>query len=85
MQCRPSFWFWESIVLVQTLAFVASQVLATSLDTYFQLTIMLMVLLVGFAVLAHLQPFEARLAQNTQVFSYKSHCYVCVLHVPSSS
>ncbi len=72
MQCRPSFWFWESIVLVQTLAFVASQVLATSLDTYFQLTIMLMVLLVGFAVLAHLQPFESRLAQNTQVVALQA-------------
>ncbi|KAL0021752.1 hypothetical protein WJX79_003206 [Trebouxia sp. C0005] len=64
---KPSFWYWETIVLVQTLAFVASQVLAISLDSYFQLAIMLMVLLVGFAVLAHLQPFDSSLAQNKQV------------------
>ncbi len=33
---------------------------------------MLMVLLVGFAVLAHLQPFESRLAQNTQVVALQA-------------
>lgn len=60
--CRKRFWFWDSIVLLQTLALAASQVFATSLDAYFQVTIMLMVLVIGITVLAHCQPFEERLS-----------------------
>ncbi len=56
--------------MVQTLALAASQVLASALDQYFQLTIMLMVLVVGAILLAHLTPFQARLAQTTQVFGF---------------
>jgi len=37
--CRPELWFWDSVVLLLTLALAASQVIATALDTYFQLTI----------------------------------------------
>ena len=29
---RPEYWFWDSVVLLQTLALSASQVLATALD-----------------------------------------------------
>lgn len=65
---KSRFWFWESVVLVQTLALAAAQVFATSLDTYFQLTIMLMVLVMGITVLAHFQPFEEPLSQSMQVF-----------------
>ena len=65
--CRKRFWFWDSIVLLQTLALAASQVFATSLDAYFQVTIMLMVLVIGITVLAHCQPFEERLSQSMQV------------------
>lgn len=64
---RRRFWFWDSIVLLQTLALAASQVFATSLDAYFQVTIMLMVLVIGITVLAHCQPFEERLSQSMQV------------------
>lgn len=63
---RPRYWFWDSVVLVQTLALAASQVLASALDQYFQLTIMLMLLIVGITLLAHLAPFQADLAQRTQ-------------------
>ena len=54
---RRRFWFWDSIVLLQTLALAASQVFATSLDAYFQVTIMLMVLVIGITVLAHCDKF----------------------------
>ena len=53
--------------MLQTLGLAAAQVFATSLDTYFQLTIMLMVLVVGITVLAHYQPFEEALTQSMQV------------------
>lgn len=65
--CRSQFWFWDSCVLLQTLALAAAQVFATSLDTYFQLTIMLMVLVVGITVLAHFHPFQEPLSQSMQV------------------
>ena len=55
------------MVLVQTLALAASQVFATSLDSYFQLTVMLIIMIVGVTTLSHLSPFEDRLSQNVQV------------------
>lgn len=45
----------------------AAQVFATSLNAYYQLTIMLMLLLIGMAGLAHYHPFEDRSSQGTQV------------------
>ena len=56
-------------MLLQTFALASAQVFALALDTYFQLTIMLMILVVGFAVLSHLRPFEAAMSQTTQVSS----------------
>ena len=44
-----------------------SQVLATALDEYYQLTIMLMVLVIGMTLLAHLAPLQAKRTQSTQV------------------
>ena len=64
---RPKYWFWDSVVLWQTLALASAQVLAVSLDAYFQLTIMLTLLVLGLAVLSHLRPFKASLSQSTQV------------------
>ena len=65
--CRPRYWFWDSAVLVQTLAVTASLVLATSLDAFYQLTITLMVLFISFALLAHCHPFAALVSQRAQV------------------
>ena len=48
-------------------AAAAAMVFATSLDAYFQLTIMLMVLVIGITVLAHYKPFEEKLSQSMQV------------------
>ncbi len=48
----------------------ASQVFATALDTYFQLTIMLMILMVGVTAFAHFQPFLDDLLQRMQVRLY---------------
>ncbi|DBA90089.1 TPA: hypothetical protein ACH3X1_003408 [Trebouxia sp. C0004] len=64
---RPELWFWDSVVLLLTLALAASQVFATALDTYFQLTIMLMILMVGVTAFAHFQPFTDDLLQRMQV------------------
>ena len=72
----------------------AAQVFATSLDAYFQLTIMLMVLIIGFALLAHYQPFEDPSSQATQVSAWLHHaetsscveslCHVTRLLLPMS-
>ena len=64
---RPKYWFWDSVVLWQTLALASAQVLAVSLDAYFQLTIMLTLLVLGLAVLSHLRPCKAPLSQSIQV------------------
>lgn len=71
------------------LVIAAAQVFATSLDAYFQLTIMLMVLIIGLTLLAHYQPFEDPSSQATQVsawlnqietlFCVKSLCHVTSL------
>ena len=54
-------------MLVLTLALAASQVFATALDTYFQLAIMLMILMMGLTALAHFRPFTNNLLQRMQV------------------
>ena len=46
---------------------MATQVFATALDTYFQLTVMLMILVVGSTLLQHFQPFESQRSQIIQV------------------
>lgn len=64
-KCRAPYWFWDRMVLWQTLMLTVAQVLATFLNAYFQLTIMLMVLVMDLsvlavlAVLAHLHPYRA--------------------------
>ena len=65
--CRDNFWYWESVVLVQTLGLVAAQVFASSLDGFFQLTIMLVILMAGGLALAHCHPFEQEGPQVVQV------------------
>jgi len=65
--CRPELCFWNSVVLYFTLILAAAQVLATALNTYFQLTIMLMILMIGVTALAHFQPFMDPLLQRMQV------------------
>jgi hypothetical protein len=79
--CRPELWFWDSVVLLLTLALAASQVFATALDTYFQLTIMLMILTVGVTAFAHFQPFTDDLLQrmqvsSTSIYTWDSECCV---------
>ncbi|KAL0055969.1 hypothetical protein WJX82_006250 [Trebouxia sp. C0006] len=64
---RPQLCFWNSVVLYFTLILTAAQVLATALNTYFQLTIMLMILMIGITALAHFQPFPDPLLQRMQV------------------
>lgn len=78
---RPELWFWNSIVLVLTLALAASQVFATALDTYFQLAIMLMILMMGLTAHAHFRPFTNNLLQRMQVcvaFSWNSCAGLCL-------
>ncbi len=65
--CRPRFWFWESVILTQTLGLAAAQVFATALDAFFQLTIMLVILMISLILLTHYRPFEEKAAQITQV------------------
>jgi uncharacterized membrane-anchored protein len=65
--CRPELCFWNSVVLYFTLLLAAAQVLATALNTYFQLTIMLMILVIGITALAHFRPFTDPLLQRMQV------------------
>ena len=67
VSCRDNFWYWESVVLVQTLGLVAAQAFANSLDGSFQLTIMLVILVAGGLTLAHCHPFEQEGPQIVQV------------------
>ena len=69
--CRQRFWFWDSIVLWQTFFVALALVFATSLNAIFQLTIMLTILSLGFALLTILHPFESELSQGMQVPSYR--------------
>jgi len=65
--CRDNFWYWETVVLVQTLGLVAAQVFAIALDGFFQLTITLLILVAGGLALAHCHPFEQEGPQLVQV------------------
>lgn len=65
--CRPRMWFWDSLVLWQTFALSLALVLATPLSSYYQLTVVLAILILGFALLSHLHPFQAALSQSVQV------------------
>ena len=56
------------MVLIQTLGLVAAQVFANSLDGFFQLTIMLVILMAGSLALAHCHPFEQEDPQIVQVY-----------------
>ena len=64
---RDNFWYWETVVLVQTLGLVAAQVFAIALDGFFQLTITLLILVTGGLALAHCHPFEQEGPQVVQV------------------
>lgn len=64
---RPNFWYWESVVLAQTLGLAAAQVFASALDAFFQLTIMIVILIVGSLALAYLHPFDQEGPQTVQV------------------
>ena len=67
LSCRDNFWYWETVVLVQTLGLVAAQVFASSLDGFFQLTIMLVILVAGGLALARCHPFDQEDPQSVQV------------------
>ena len=58
------------MVLYFTLGLAAAQVFATAINAYFQLTIMLMVLLIDLTALAQLQPFRDGLMQCMQACSH---------------
>lgn len=69
------------------LVIAAAQVFATSLNAYFQLTIMLMVLVIGVVGLAHYHPFEDSGSQGTQVshwlYCWRSPCADLFFSAPS--
>ena len=65
--CSPRFWYWESVVLVQTLGLAAAQVLANTLNVFFQLLIMLVILGFGLVALAYLHPLHQSEPQRNQV------------------
>ena len=65
--CRSGFWFWDNIVLLTTFALATALVFATTLNTYFQLSIMLMIMVVDLTVLAHASPHREALSQLVQV------------------
>lgn len=54
------------MVLYFTLGLAAAQVFATAINPYFQLTIMLTVLIIDITTLAQLQPFKDGLMQRMQ-------------------
>ena len=64
------------MVLVQTLGLVAAQVFGNTLDALFQLSIMLVILIVGVVALSHFQPFEQAGPQIVQVRCTSFSCFV---------
>ena len=54
-------------MLAQTLGLAAAQVFASALDAFFQLTIMIVILVVGSLALAHFHPFDQEGPQTIQV------------------
>ena len=80
---RPQLCFWNSVVLYFTLLLTAAQALATALNTFFQLTIMLMILVIGLTALAHFQPFPDPLLQRMQVIQSHSRAVAAALHALS--
>ncbi|KAL3155043.1 hypothetical protein ABBQ38_011563 [Trebouxia sp. C0009 RCD-2024] len=66
---RNGFWFWDNVVLLTTFALAVTLVFASTLNTYFQLSIMLMIMVVDLTVLAHASPHREALSQSVQVFS----------------
>jgi len=73
------------VVLVQTLGLVAAQVFASSLDGFFQLTIMLVILMAGGLALAHCHPFEQEGPQIVQVciVTFESQTTIDAKHICS--
>ena len=61
------------MVLIQTLGLAAAQVFANALDAFYQLTIMLVILLVGTVALAYLHPFDQKAPQLMQVRYFHKH------------
>ena len=68
------------MVLILTLALAASQVFATALDAYFQLTIMLMILMLGVTAFAHFRPFVDDLLQRMNVSPSAPVCALSLLY-----
>ena len=68
--CRQGLWFWDVVVLLQTFALATALVFSTALNTYFQLSIMLLILVIGLTVLANVCPFEEAISQQVQVWPH---------------
>ena len=65
--CREGLWFWDVVILLQTFAISTALVFSTRLNTHYQLSIMLMIMLAGITALAHMAPFKESLSQRVQV------------------
>ena len=65
--CRQELWYWDVVVLLQTFAIATALVFSTSLNTHYQLSIMLLIMLTGLTGLAHIAPFKDTLSQRVQV------------------
>ncbi len=85
MLFRAPFWWWNTLVLYQTLFLAVAQVFAEALDSFFQLAIMSMILVAGLGILLYLQPLHDSLLQNMQVGKAKElcihHTIVIMLHL----
>lgn len=67
--CRNAYWFYDNVVLLATFALATALVFSTTLNTYYQLSIMLMIMVVDLTVLAHASPYREALSQLVQVWS----------------
>lgn len=74
--CRPRLWFWESIELLQTFALASGIALAASTNSYYQLSVGLTVLLVGFGLLSLLRPYCRAISQAAQVCKHVTSCSI---------
>lgn len=67
-------------MLIQTLGLAAAQVFATAVGAFFQLTIMIFLLVLGSLALAHLHPFDQEGPQTVQVCCSRIACaFLCLM------
>eukprot|EP00878_Enallax_costatus_P008901 GHUV01009305.1.p1 GENE.GHUV01009305.1~~GHUV01009305.1.p1 ORF type:complete len:278 (+),score=34.00 GHUV01009305.1:350-1183(+) len=83
---KPSMCFWEAVVVLETIAFVAVSVFGHSLGSYYQIILMIFVLIIMLFMLVTFKPYAHGIAQRVKEGGgvlLIDHC-LGIPHVPAS-